>query len=60
MINFISICEVVNIFSFKKAASLRKLRMGANRYMGVNWSTTTNKTHYQLTTIVQWENYFKG
>ena len=33
--------SLVNIFSIKKYKSLRKLRVGVNRYTGVNWSTTT-------------------
>ena len=42
MINLIIIYVVVNIFSMKNNKSLRKLRVGVNRYMGVNWSTTTS------------------
>ena len=42
MINLIIIYDVVNIFSMKNYESLRKLRVGVNRYTGVNWSTTTN------------------
>ena len=41
MINLIIIYDVVNIFSMKNYESLRKLRVGVNRYTGVNWSTTT-------------------
>ena len=41
MINLIIIYDVANIFSMKMYKSLRKLRVGVNRYMGVNWSTTT-------------------
>ena len=41
VINLIIIYDVVNIFSMKNYESLRKLRMGVNRYTGVNWSTTT-------------------
>ena len=41
MINFIIIYDDVNLFSTKKHKSLRKLRVGMNRYMGMNWSTTT-------------------
>ena len=40
-IDFIMIYEVVNILSVKKYKSLRKLRVGANRYMGMNWSAAT-------------------
>ena len=40
MINLIIIYDVVNIFSVKNYESLRKLRVGMNRYTGVNWSTT--------------------
>ena len=39
MINLIIIYDVVNIFSMKNYESLRKLRVGVNRYTGVNWST---------------------
>ena len=42
MINLIIIYDVVNIFSMKKFKSLRKLRVGVNRYMGVYWSITTS------------------
>ena len=41
MINLIIISVVVNSFSMKNHKSLRKLRVGVTRYMGVNWSTTT-------------------
>ena len=41
MINLIIIYVVVNIFSMKTYKSSRKLRVGVNRYTGVNWSTTT-------------------
>ena len=41
MINLIIIYDVVNIFSAKSYESLRKLRVGVNRYARVNWSTTT-------------------
>ena len=41
MINLIIIYVVVNIFSMKNNKSLRKLRVGVNRYMAVNRSTTT-------------------
>ena len=41
MINLIIIYDVVNIFSMKNYESLRKSRVGVNRYTGVNWSTTT-------------------
>ena len=43
MINLITI-YVVNIFSMKKYKSSRKLRVGVNGYMGMNWSTTTGNT----------------
>ena len=43
VINFVIIYGMVNIFSIKKYQSLRKLRVGQNWYMGVNWSTTTNE-----------------
>ena len=42
MINLRIIYVVVNIFSRKNNKSLRKLRVGVNRYMGVKWSTTTS------------------
>ena len=42
IINLIIVYDVVNIFSMKNYESLRKLRVGVNRYTGVNWSTTTN------------------
>ena len=41
MINFIIIYDMVNLFSIKMYKSSRKLRVGMNRYTGVNWSTTT-------------------
>ena len=41
MTNLMIIYDVVNIFSVKNSKSLRKLRVGVNRYTGVNWSTTT-------------------
>ena len=41
MINLITIYDMVNMFCMKKYKSLRKLRVGVNSYMGVNWSTTT-------------------
>ena len=44
MINLIIIYVVVNSFSMKNNKSLRKLRVGVNRYMGVNWFTTTMET----------------
>ena len=47
MIKLIIIYDVVNIFSMKKYESLRKLRVGVNRYTGVNWSTTTTSYHHQ-------------
>ena len=43
MVNLIIIYVVVNIFSMKNNKSLRKLRVGVNRYMGVNWSSTTKQ-----------------
>ena len=43
MINLIIIYVVVNSFSMKNNKSLRKLRVGVNRYTGVNWSPTTNR-----------------
>ena len=47
MVNLIIIYDVVNIFSMKNYKSLRKLRVGVNRYTGLNWSTTTtNETIY--------------
>ena len=42
MINLMIIYDVINIFSMKKYKYLRKLRVGVNSYMGVNWSTTTS------------------
>ena len=45
MINLIIIYDMVNMFCMKKYKSLRKLRVGVNRYMGVNWSTTTTDGH---------------
>ena len=44
MTNLVIIYVVVNSFSMKNHKSLRKLRMGVNRYTGVNWSTTTKQT----------------
>ena len=41
MINFIIMYDVVNLFSIVMYKSSRKLRVGVNRYTGVNWSTTT-------------------
>ena len=41
VINFIIIYDMVNLFSIKMYKSSRKLRVGVNRYTGVNWSTTT-------------------
>ena len=41
MINLIIIYDMANIFTVKNYKSLRKLRVGVNRYTGVNWSTTT-------------------
>ena len=41
MINLVIIYVVVNGFSMKNHKSIRKLRVGVNRYTGVNWSTTT-------------------
>ena len=41
MINLIIIYDVVKIFSMENCESLGKLRVGVNRYTGVNWSTTT-------------------
>ena len=38
------IYDMVNMFCMKKYKSLKKLRVGMNRYMGVNWSTTTTFT----------------
>ena len=40
MINLVIIYVVVNIFSMKNYKCLRKLRVGMNKYMGVNWSTS--------------------
>ena len=42
MINLIIIYDVINIFCMKIYKSLRKLRLGLNRYT-VNWSTTSNE-----------------
>ena len=41
LINLIIIYDVANIFSMKNYKFERKLRVGVNRYLGVNWSTTT-------------------
>ena len=41
MIHVMIIYDVVNIFSMKNYKSSRKLRVGLNWYLGVNWSTTT-------------------
>ena len=43
MINLVIIYVVVNRFSMKNHKSLRKLRVGVNRYTGVNWSTKFHK-----------------
>ena len=49
MINLIIIYVVVNSFSMKNHKSLTKLRVGVNRYTGVNWSTTTTtNSHPQI------------
>ena len=42
MIDLITTYDVVNLFSMENYESLRKLRVGVNRYTGVNWSTTTS------------------
>ena len=47
MINLIIIYDVINIFSMKKCKSLRKLRVGVNRYTGVK-STTTKSCQSNL------------
>ena len=46
MINLVIIYVVVNSFCMKNHKSLRKLRVGVNRYTGVNWSTTTRESMY--------------
>ena len=51
MIKLIIIYDGVNIFSMKKYESLRKLRVGMNRYTGVNWSTTTSAFPVNLTPL---------
>ena len=53
MIDLIIIDVVVNIFSVKNHKSLRKLRVGVNRYMGMNWSTTTRLFVYGITIFVK-------
>ena len=53
MINLITIYDVVNIFSMKNYKSLRKLRVGVNRYTGVNWSTTTRSINLSLSQFLK-------
>ena len=48
MIKLIIIYDVVNIFFVKKYKYLRKLRVGVNRYTGMNWSTTTMQMNVNI------------
>ena len=48
------IYDVVNTMSMKNYKYSRKLRVGVNWYLGVNWSTTTTASRHKLAAVISW------